>query len=877
MRHTPRFTILLGLFATTLPGWSQPAQVIADAPEQPPELTLALAMSDPDWIGNAPENPYWADDGRSVYYSQKRPGEEVRDLVQLELGSQTSRIVPVAELGRADAAQGEFSQDRQLKVFEREGDLFLKDLATGTLRQLTRTAARETDPFFLAAGRRITFRRGDELLLRELDSGLEAQLAELKLEKDPLEKEREKPYDYLALQQERLIGFVRQGREKREAARDREIAARRADPTRLPPPYYLGEGVEIRELSLSPNGRHLLVVLGKKDENQGKADQMPNYVTASAYVESREVRPKVGTGESAPEKLVWIDLELHEQTELALGALPGITDDPLKELREKAEAARKTKKEEASTAVESEDLPVEELPLPVALPTVEAGADALAASVVAVGEPVAPVAEPAPPTPAPDAKPRAVTFRQLVWNQSGSRVAIAAFSDDNKDRWIATVDPEKKTLVPVHHLEDEAWVGWDFDELGWLPGAESLWYLSEESGFGHLYLADLTPLAAGGEIGRRQLTAGEFSVANVVANRDGSAFTFQANRDHPGLYEIFRVELGSGEIRQLTRLGGMNTGFEVSPDESRLLVLHSTTTEPPELYLQANEPDATATRLTQTVSSQFAAIRWMAPEIVAVPSSHTSRPIYSRLYLPSSEMSQPADEPAEPRPAVFFIHGAGYLQNAHQGWSTYFREFMFHNLLARRGYVVLDMDYRASQGYGRDWRTAIYRRMGTPELEDLADGIDYVVANHGVDRKRIGVYGGSYGGFLTMMALFKRPELFAAGAALRPVTDWAHYNHPYTSSILNTPTIDPEAYEQSSPIEFADGLEKPLLICAPMQDDNVFFQDTVRLAQKLIELGKENWEVAIYPVEPHGFRVPSSWLDEYRRILKLMETHLNPR
>ena len=184
------------------------------------------------------------------------------------------------------------------------------------------------------------------------------------------------------------------------------------------------------------------------------------------------------------------------------------------------------------------------------------------------------------------------------------------------------------------------------------------------------------------------------------------------------------------------------------------------------------------------------------------------------------------------------------------------------------------MDYRASAGYGRDWRTAIYRDMGAPELEDLSDGIDWIVANANVDRSRIGTYGGSYGGFLTLMALFKEPELFACGAALRPVTDWAHYNHGYTSNILNVPMVDPDAYEISSPIYLAEGLTKPLLICHGMQDNNVFFQDSVRLAQRLIELEKENWELAAYPIEPHGFREPASWLDEYRRILKLFETHL---
>ena len=221
-----------------------------------------------------------------------------------------------------------------------------------------------------------------------------------------------------------------------------------------------------------------------------------------------------------------------------------------------------------------------------------------------------------------------------------------------------------------------------------------------------------------------------------------------------------------------------------------------------------------------------------------------------------------------------FVHGAGYLQNAHQHFSNYFREYMFHNLLVRHGFVVIDMDYRASQGYGRDWRTAIYRQMGTPELEDFRDGVDWLVANRSVDPARIGVYGGSYGGFMTFMALFKEPDLFAAGAALRPVTDWAHYNHEYTSNILNTPEIDPIAYEISSPIEHAEGLKKPLLICHGMQDDNVFVQDSIRLSQRLIELHKEDWELALYPLDPHGFVHPDSWLDEYRRVFKLFETHL---
>jgi dipeptidyl aminopeptidase/acylaminoacyl peptidase len=202
---------------------------------------------------------------------------------------------------------------------------------------------------------------------------------------------------------------------------------------------------------------------------------------------------------------------------------------------------------------------------------------------------------------------------------------------------------------------------------------------------------------------------------------------------------------------------------------------------------------------------------------------------------------------------------------------------MFNNLLVDNGYTVLDIDYRASSGYGRKWRTDIYRNMGGKDLSDNVDGAKYLIENHGIDPKRIGLYGGSYGGFITLMAMFKEPDVFAAGAALRPVTDWAHYTHGYTANILNIPQLDSIAYKKSSPIYYADGLKGALLICHGMVDDNVHFQDAVRLSQRLIELGKENWELAVYPVESHGFVEPSSWTDEYKRIFKLFQNNLTKK
>jgi dipeptidyl aminopeptidase/acylaminoacyl peptidase len=275
------------------------------------------------------------------------------------------------------------------------------------------------------------------------------------------------------------------------------------------------------------------------------------------------------------------------------------------------------------------------------------------------------------------------------------------------------------------------------------------------------------------------------------------------------------------------------------------------------------EGKAAISQLTNSQTADFKAYSWREPALVQIP-ARDGAGVWARLYKPATPNGK----------AVIFVHGAGYLQNAHKWWSQYFREYMFHNLLTDKGYTVLDIDYRGSAGYGRDWRTGIYRFMGGKDLTDHVDAADWLVKNHGVSVNRIGIYGGSYGGFITLMAMFTTPGKFAAGAALRPVTDWAAYNHPYTANILNEPQTDSLAYKRSSPIYHAEGLAGHLLICHGMVDVNVHFQDAVRLAQRLIELKKENWELAVYPVEDHGFVEPSSWTDEYRRILKLFEERL---
>jgi len=462
-------------------------------------------------------------------------------------------------------------------------------------------------------------------------------------------------------------------------------------------------------------------------------------------------------------------------------------------------------------------------------------------------------------------RPREVIFHG-PWFSEKSEALLSVKAMDNKDRWLFLLDLPTGNLRLLDRQHDDAWIGgpgisgWNFSagNLGWMPDNERVWFQSEATGFSHLYTVNVHT----GE--RKALTSGNFEVLSAEISRDKQYFFITANKESPFEHHFYRMPVNGGKLEKITtRKGGHQV--TLSPDQSKLAVRFSDANHPWELFVMDNQPGAEMRPLTHSTTPEFEAYPWRHPEIVRFK-ARDGVAVPARIYRPGPSVKNGA--------AVIFVHGAGYLQNVHEWWSSYYREYMFHNILADNGYTVLDIDYRASNGYGRDWRTAIYRHMGGQDLDDQVDGARFLVEKEGIDADRIGIYGGSYGGFITLMALFNSPGTFKCGAALRSVTDWAHYNHPYTSNILNTPVEDSIAYRLSSPIYYAEGLQDHLLILHGMVDSNVHFQDVVRLSQRLIELGKTNWTLSVFPVESHGFVEPSSWTDEYRRIFKLFQTDL---
>jgi dipeptidyl aminopeptidase/acylaminoacyl peptidase len=416
----------------------------------------------------------------------------------------------------------------------------------------------------------------------------------------------------------------------------------------------------------------------------------------------------------------------------------------------------------------------------------------------------------------------------------------------------------------LDRFDDPAWVdGPSFYETGaWMPDGSAIYFISEPNQWGHLYTVSLSGK-------RTQLTKGNYEVHDAYFDESRQRWLVVTNEGHPGSRRVWSMNANGSDKKLVTPERGAYA-LTFSPDMSVAAVIKSTNTTPPELFLMDAVSGNLEGPLTQSTTEIFRSFSWLEPERIEFTASDGVK-VPAHLFRPERFGGTPN------RAGVVFIHGAGYLQNVLDSWSPYYREYMFNSMLAAQGYTVLNVDYRGSAGYGRDCRTAIYKHMGGRDLDDVIDGARLLVSDYGVGKNRVGTYGGSYGGFLTLMAMFKYPDDISAGAALRSVTDWAHYNHWYTSRILGTPQDDPEAYRRSSPIYFAEGLKGNLLILHGLRDDNVLAEDDIRLSQRLIELGKENWELALHPVERHGYVRAASWTDQMRRTHKLFERTLPER
>ncbi|GHA69344.1 peptidase S9 [Pontibacter akesuensis] len=778
------------------------SNVAVQAQEKKLELSVEKIMRDPKWIGTAPSNVFWSEDGKKIYFSWNPDGNREDSLYSVNAEGKNLQKVSPQERRSLPSPRGEYNRAETKKVYERNGDIFIYDIKSGKAQQVTNTVERESNPDFTFDEQEVVFMKDGNLFAWSISNGQTKQLTDFRKGRKPADEGKSAQREWLKEQQLALLQIVRDRKESQDAA---ELQQKKEAPNR-PKEIYIEDKI-VSSVDLGPDERFISYQLITRPKN-AKVAIVPNFVTASGYTEDINTRTKVGDAQTTSEFFVY-DTQRDSTYAITMKDVAGIDEQP---------AYLKSKK---AGATEGE---------------------------------------------AKKQQMRATSIYGPVWSKDGKHAVVVARSEDNKDRWILELDPATGKLTVLDRQRDEAWIngpgiGYGTGDIGWMPDNKRVWFHSEENGYSHLYTVDVSS----GQ--KKALTSGKFEVSDVRMSDSGKYFYFKANKVHPGEQHFYRMPVNGGELTQLTSMTGAHE-VSLSPDEKNLAIRYSFSNKPWELYVMDNKKGAKPKQVTESLTDEFKSYNWREPEVISFKASDGAD-VYARIYQPKN--------PTPNGPAVVFVHGAGYLQNAHKWWSSYFREYMFHNFLADQGYTVLDIDYRGSAGYGRDVRTGIYQFMGGKDLSDHVDGAKMLVDKYKVDPKRIGIYGGSYGGFITLMAMFTEPDVFAAGAALRSVTDWAHYNHGYTSNILNTPQTDSLAYAKSSPIYYAEGLKGALLIAHGMVDTNVHFQDVVRLTQRLIELGKDNWELAVYPVENHGFTEPASWTDEYKRIYKLFEENLKEK
>ena len=465
----------------------------------------------------------------------------------------------------------------------------------------------------------------------------------------------------------------------------------------------------------------------------------------------------------------------------------------------------------------------------------------------------------------PEAKGQETIPHGPFWSLEGDRAVVQFVGEHDKDLWIAELDPATATTRVITLDHETGWIGGPPIQSNytgpalfeWLPGGRFV-FASERSGWSHLHLAE-----PNGTI--RALTEGNWEVRNAALSRDRTRWLLQASRTHPSDDQLFLMPALGGPLTQLTNDEGRQAGT-LSPDGTRVAIVASTTTDLADLSLAPATPGAERRRVTVSGTDNYFRHKLVAPEIVVFPHPD-GKPVWAALYRPARMNRQ--------RAAVIHVHGGGYRQFAHRGWSVYGwgLHVGFLHYLLEQGYPVLDFDYRGGAGFGRDYRTDVTGAMGGKDVDGAAAAARYLVKTVGADSTRIGIYGVSYGGFMTLMSQFRYPGIFAAGIARAPVTDWAHYSDEWTSRILGLPQHDTAAYRRSSPIYYAEGLRDHLLIEHGLVDDNVHFQDAARLVQRLIELGKE-FDVMYYPAEPHTVQTEASRLDQSRRAIRFFDRYL---
>jgi dipeptidyl aminopeptidase/acylaminoacyl peptidase len=459
----------------------------------------------------------------------------------------------------------------------------------------------------------------------------------------------------------------------------------------------------------------------------------------------------------------------------------------------------------------------------------------------------------------------------VQWTGDGS-VLYEEKSPDGKTREIkvATTGGVSRTLWRDH--DDRWWSPTNLDSKTIVsPDGKTVAFVTDRSGWIHVYVM---PVTATSESEAKQLTSGAYLAGLGDWSPDSRRIAY--HRSAPGNQMerfISIIDVASGATEPIVTARGVSFDPRFSPDGARLVYQRTDVENSLDLYVVARRSSAAPVRLSDSMPAGLDKADLVAPVPVSFPSRYDGQVVPSTLIVPRDL------DRTQKHPAIVWIHGSGSDQNF-LGWhpGSYRMYYSVSQYLAQQGYIVLTPDYRGSSGYSRDWSTGVYMGVGVSDAADVASGVDYLKTLAYVDPDRIGVWGLSYGGFLTLQVLTQNPTLWRCAIDVAGVVDWTYRGAGmtiagYTIPRLGSPVENPEAYSAANPIEHMSTLERPLLIMHGTDDRNVAFHDSLRLIDLLVKQGKD-FDTVIYPGEIHFFRRAIVLRDAWKRAERFFDEQL---
>jgi dipeptidyl-peptidase-4 len=454
---------------------------------------------------------------------------------------------------------------------------------------------------------------------------------------------------------------------------------------------------------------------------------------------------------------------------------------------------------------------------------------------------------------------------RVTWLLDSKHLAIERLNRAQNQLDLLAADSTSGHSETILREKDPYWVN-VAGAPRFLDGGKEFLWLSERDGFRHLYL-----YGAGGRL-IRQLTKGEWEVTELsgVDESAGLAY-FVATEKSPLERHLYSVPLAGGAIHRITAQAGMHD-VSMAPGAGHYVDTYSNVVTPPrqDVYRADGRPLAV---LAENAVPELAEYGLVKPEFgeITGPSGAT---LYTMMIRP------PDFNPARKYPVLVYTYGGPGSQVVRDAWDPVPRRwqaYLWHQMMARKGYIIFELDNRGSPARGHAFETPIFHHLGRVELEDQLAGVAWLKSQPYVDGSRIGIWGWSYGGFMALTAMLRAPGVFRAGFAGSPVANWRLYDTIYTERYMGQwfiPGQGPaEGYKDSSPVNFAGALRGKLLIAFGTGDDNVHMSNSVELQNEFIKAGRYA-EFSFYPDRGHGITDAEARIHLFRRMTQFFLDNL---